>query len=252
MEETEGIVLRSFDFRQTSRIVTFFTRHFGKIKGLAKGARRMNSPFGSSLEPFSYDYICFYKSRCGNIHLLSKCEVKNFFPEIREDTLKSAIALYWVEIIHELAEDRDEGLFEFLLSSLAFLDSERELPSLLVSFFELNLLKLSGYGPVLTHCVNCKKERDTVKFSSKFGGLLCLDCYFKDERLIDISPNTISLMRLLMRIPVEHISRIRVTSKLLGQLKGVIHYYLFYSIGKRPKSLSFLEKVKKEKEGVRL
>ncbi len=162
MEETEGIVLRSFDFRETSKIVVFFTRDFGVLKGLAKGARKKTKQFGSSLELHSHDYISFYKSRNSEIHLIGKCEQKNFYPGIREDILKSSLAIYWMEIIRELIEDKDEKLFEFLLSSLAYLEKETNLPPLILPFFELNLLKLAGYGPVLVNCVNCKKEFETI------------------------------------------------------------------------------------------
>jgi DNA repair protein RecO (recombination protein O) len=245
MEETEGIVLRDFDFRETSKIVVFYTRDFGVLKGLAKGVRAKNKSFGSSLELYCHNYISFYKSRSGNIHLLGRCEVKNFYPGIREDLLKSSLATYWMEIIRELSESPDEQLFEFLLNSLSYLEKETNLSPLILPFFELNLLKLAGYGPILTHCVNCKKEQNIDKFSPLLGGLLCPNCYFKDNLSIDVAPDTISLMRFLIKAPVDNISRIKISSKSLGQLKGVIHYYLFHSIGKRPKSLQFLEKIMK-------
>ena len=108
-------------------------------------------------------------------------------------------------------------------------------------FFELNLLKLAGYGPVLTNCVSCKQEPVSYKFSPLLGGIICPDCYNKDTRSIDILPNTIALMKVLIKTQLETLPRISVAPKLLGQVKGVIHYYLFHSIGKRPKSLQFVE-----------
>ena len=248
MEQTEGIVLRSFDFRETSTIVVFYTRDFGVLKGLAKGARVKKKEFGSSLELYSHDYITFYRSRNGEIHLIGKCEPKNFYAGIREDLKKSYLAIYWMEIIQELIRDRDEKLFEFLLSSLEHLEKELNFSPLILSFFELNLLKLAGYGPMLSGCVSCKRESDSYKFSPNLGGIVCPDCSFKDGRSIDISLDTISLMRTLTKIPMDNLSRIIVSPKLLGQVKGVIHYYLFHSIGKRPKSLQFFEKIITEKE----
>ncbi|MDD5454754.1 MAG: DNA repair protein RecO [Candidatus Ratteibacteria bacterium] len=247
MEQTEGIVLRSFDVRETSKLAVFYTRDFGVLKGLAKGARKKQKYFGSSLELFSYDYISFYKSRNGEVHLIGKCEQKNFYAGIRENILKSTFAAYWMEIVQELIRDKDEKLFDFLLSSLAYLEKEPVLSPLLLPFFELNLLKLAGYGPVLNYCVSCKKESDTYKFSPILGGIICPDCYHKDYRSIDILPNTITLMNLLTKTQMDKLSRISATPKLLGQVKGVIHYYLFHSIGKRPKMLRFIDETIKEK-----
>ncbi len=243
MEQTDGIILRSYDVRETSKLAIFYTRDFGVLKGLAKGARVKQKYFGSSLEPFSHDYLSFYKSRNSEVHLIGKCEQKNFYAGIRENILKSSFAIYWMEIVQELIQDKDEKLFEFLLSSLSYLEKESTLPPLLLPFFELNLLKLAGYGPVLNHCVSCKKQTDTYKFSPILGGLICLDCYQKDNRSIDIMPNTISLMNLLTKTQMENLSRISAVPKLLGQVKGIIHYYLFHSIGKRPKTLKFIEQI---------
>jgi DNA repair protein RecO (recombination protein O) len=247
MEQTEGIVLRCFDVRETSKLAVFYTRDFGVLKGLAKGARKKQKYFGSSLEPFSHDYISFYKSRNSEIHLIGKCEQKNFYIGIRESILKSSLAIYWMEIVQELIQDKDEKLFEFLLSSLSHLEKEPVLSPLLLSFFELNLLKLTGYGPVLNHCVSCKRETDSYKFSPIIGGIICRDCHNKDHRSIDILPNTIALMNILTKTQMETLSRINVTPKLLGQVKGVIHYYLFHSIGKRPKMLKLVDEMIKEK-----
>lgn len=247
MEETEGIVLRTFDVRETSKLAVFYTRDFGVLKGLAKGARKKQKYFGSSLQPFSHDYISFYKSRNSEVHLIGKCEQKNFYIGIRESILKSSFAIYWMEIVQELIEDKDEPLFDFLLASLAYLEKESNLPNLLLPFFELNLLRLAGYGPVLTNCVNCKKGAESYKFSPILGGIICPDCHNKDSRSIDILPDTIALMKLLTKTPMETLTRISATPKLLGQVKGVIHYYLFHSIGKRPKMLKFVDEMIKEK-----
>jgi DNA repair protein RecO (recombination protein O) len=247
MEQTEGIVLRCFNVRETSKLAVFYTRDFGVLKGLAKGARKKQKYFGSSLEPFSHDFISFYKSRNGEVHLIGKCEQKNFYAGIRENILKSSFALYLMEIVQELIRDKDEKLFDFLLSSLAYLEKEQELPRLLLPFFELNLLKLTGYGPILEHCVSCKRETGPYKFNPILGGIVCRDCQNKSHRSIDILPNAIALMNVLAKTQMEKLSRISVTAGLLGQVKGVIHYYLFHSIGKRPKMLKFIDEMMKEK-----
>ena len=77
--KTEGIVLKTFDFRETSRIATFFTRDFGKVKGVLKGIRKDPKKFGSSIEKFSVNDIVYYQYRNNDIHLVSHCDMKDIF-----------------------------------------------------------------------------------------------------------------------------------------------------------------------------
>jgi len=247
MEETEGIVLKSFDFRETSKIVVFFTKDFGIIKGLAKGCRANSKKFGFSLENFCYDYISFYGSKKSNLHLLGRCEVRDYFPGIREDIFKSTLVSYWIEILEGIVKGEDEPLFDFFISCLKYLDSQEEIPPLLESYFELNVLRISGYSPLLEHCVNCKKDSKESKFSAKLGGLLCPGCYYKDERAISIPPGIIPILQFFGKMNLENLPRIKLRPKFRGTLKGIVHYYLFYLLEKRPKSLDFLEQLKRDK-----
>ena len=76
--KTEAIVLKSFDFRETSRIVTFYSREYGKVKGLLKGIRKDPRKFGSSVDRFSVNDIVFYQYRNSDIHLVSQCDMKEY------------------------------------------------------------------------------------------------------------------------------------------------------------------------------
>ena len=246
VEETEGIVLKSFDFRETSKIVVFFSKDFGIIKGLAKGCRANRKKFGFSLEDFCYDYLSFYQSKKGNIHLLGKCEVKNYYPNIRENLLKSVLVSYWSEVLEGMTKGKDKPLFDFFLSCLEYLECQKEIPVLLKPYFELNVLRLSGYSPLLDYCVSCKQNPSESKFSAKQGGILCPGCYSKDGRAISIPRGIIPILQFLSRTHLDRLPRLKIPFEFRGTLKDVLHYYLFYLLEKRPRSLDILEQLQKE------
>ena len=97
--KTEAIVLKSFDFRETSRIVTFFTKEYGKVKGILKGIRKDPKKFGSQVDKFSINDIVYYQHRNSDLHLVSQCDLRAFFFETRKDFKKTMAASYILELV---------------------------------------------------------------------------------------------------------------------------------------------------------
>src|SRR5256885_16814466 len=114
--KTEGIVLKSFDFRETSRIATFLTKDHGKVKGVLKGIRKDPRKFGSSLDRFSVNDIVYYQYRNSDIHLVSQCDMKEFFYGFRQDLRRMTAASYASELIDALvvAEDENAQIYELM------------------------------------------------------------------------------------------------------------------------------------------
>jgi DNA repair protein RecO (recombination protein O) len=88
--KTEGIVLKTVDLRETSCIATFLTRDFGKVKGVLKGIRKDPKKFGSSVEKFSVNDIIYYQYRDSDLHLVSHCDMKDFFSGLRRQLCRGA------------------------------------------------------------------------------------------------------------------------------------------------------------------
>ena len=111
--KTEGIVLKTIDLRETSRMATFLTRDFGKVKGVLKGIRRDPKKFGSNLEKFSLNDIVYYQYRNSDIHLVSHCDMKDFYSGLRQDLERMTAASYATELIDTLmpVEERNLGIY---------------------------------------------------------------------------------------------------------------------------------------------
>src|SRR5580658_9735260 len=125
--KTEGIVLKSFDLRETSRIAVFFTRDYGKVKGVLKGIRRDPKKFGSSVEKFSLNDIVYYQYRHSDIHLVSHCDMKDFFADLRRDLERMTAASYAAELIDTLMPAEEQNLEIYYLLE-AFLKALQTTP----------------------------------------------------------------------------------------------------------------------------
>ena len=109
--KSEAIVLKSFDFRETSKIATFFTKEFGKVKGILKGIRKDHKKFGSSVDKFSVNDLVFYHHRNSDLHLVGQCDLRAFFFPVRQDLEKTLAASYMLELVEAImpAEEENQG-----------------------------------------------------------------------------------------------------------------------------------------------
>ena len=146
-ERAEAIVLRTLPVTESSLLVTWFTHPFGKLKTLAKGARRPKSPFRGKIDLFYLDEILFLRSRRSDLHLLHDCFLENSHRKLRESVQALAAASYACELV-ELAtemEDANEKLYKLLVLTLEAL--ERRADAVLLIWFELQLLAATGWAP---------------------------------------------------------------------------------------------------------
>lgn len=147
-ERAEGIVLRTQPVTESSLLVTWYTREAGKLKTLAKGARRAKSPFQGKLDLFYHDELLYLPSRRGDLHLLHECFLEHPHANLRESVELLTAASYVCELV-ELATEREDvnpAVFELLAGVLGALTPGARLPVLLV-WFEQKLLTAVGWAP---------------------------------------------------------------------------------------------------------
>jgi len=119
-EQTEAIILRTFNYGEQDKIVAFFSRDRGIIKGVAKGARKFGNRFGSSLEPLSLVKIYYYEKERKDLVTISGCDLIESFFDIQNDPDTSFTMSYFAELIEEFSPTRakDDTLYRLLLSIL--------------------------------------------------------------------------------------------------------------------------------------
>src|SRR4029077_5442289 len=156
-EKATALVLKVVEFSEISSIVTLFTREFGKVRGLAKGARRPKGPFESALDLLALCRIVFLRKSSDALDLLTEAKLERRFRAADRD-LSSLYAGYYVaELLNELTDDADPHpeLFDAASDTLLALAGGRSTVLALVVRFELLALRLLGHLPSLDACVEC-------------------------------------------------------------------------------------------------
>src|SRR3989337_2404356 len=146
--KTQAIVTRSLHYGESDKIITFFTRDFGKLKGIAKGARRSKKRFQNVLGLFSHLRLIFFDREGMGLVRVESGDLLHTFPRIREDLRKIFLGNYYLEMMNEMAGEREvhTEAFELLLSFLLTLETT-ESKEEQVRMFEIRMLSLFGYRP---------------------------------------------------------------------------------------------------------
>jgi DNA repair protein RecO (recombination protein O) len=167
MESTEAILLRKRKFSDTSLIVSWCTESFGCIETVAKGGRRPKSPFAGKLDLFFEAEIQIARSRRSDLHTLTEVVLKNPFPGIRSNYMRTQTAAYFVELM-EICTERDHRepeLFGLLRRAFGYLDVNDPTPRA-VAHFETELARMAG-----VHDENKLKADPAFALGNLFGRL---------------------------------------------------------------------------------
>ena len=146
-ERAEAIVLRVQPVTESSLLVTWFTREFGKLKTMAKGARRPKSPFRGKIDLFYLDEIVFLHSKRSDLHLLQDCFLENPHQKLRDSVAALTASSYVCELVEAATEPEDANprIYELLATVLGAI--ERRHHAGLLIWFELQLLAAAGWAP---------------------------------------------------------------------------------------------------------
>lgn len=244
-EKSEGLILRVTDFSETSRIVVLFTREFGKISALAKGGRRLKSPFESALDLLSTCQIVFLRKHTSGLDLLTEAKlVTRFHPQERD--LNSLYAGYYLaELLLGLTEDYDpHPALYFAAQDALEMFRTTETTMLGVVRFELVLLREIGHLPDFDLCAACGAELTegrTFGFWVSEGGLICPDCQREEYTQISIHAGTASILKLLAGESEHAWKRLSLSPQQLKESKRVTTAAISHILGRRPKMLKYLE-----------
>src|ERR1700738_3058383 len=203
LKESEAIVLRTYPLREADLLVTLFTRAEGKIRGVARLAKKSKRRFGGALEPLTWVRAYYEDRERQELTRLDSCEVLES-PLATEVSYPRAVALAHVaELLDELLPEREanDDVFRLALSVLAGLrGTDIWMP---VTYFELWMTRLMGYLPELSECVVCGRTLNGSRafFHALSDGLMCVG----DKRLAssEISSDSRTLAAQMFRAPVE-------------------------------------------------
>lgn len=173
----QAIVLRHRDYGETDRMLVLFTLERGKLTAIAKGVRKLHSRKAGHLEPFTQVNLQLARGR--DLMIITQAETIEAFLPLREDLRLPTYASYVVELLDRFTyeEGENRAIYRTLMHTLTRLCSFDD-PDLVVRYYELRLLDLSGFRPQLFDCAGCDAEIQAQDqyFSAERGGILCPGC----------------------------------------------------------------------------
>ncbi|MBF0122076.1 MAG: DNA repair protein RecO [Candidatus Omnitrophica bacterium] len=241
---TEALVLRVMDHRETSRLAFFFTKKCGKVIGVLKGIRKDPKKFGSSVDKFSVNDIVFYQYRNSEIHLVSQCDMKEFFYDIRRDDRKITAAEYAAELVNKIMplEERNPAVYDLLIDYLRAVGESEDLGRM-VRMFQVKILSLSGFRPHIDSCVRCGKDvKERSRFSMIRGGLLCSQCEGRDHQTVAVSAGSVATLLYIEKNTWSSCLKLRMPAGIKQELGSILNNFLVFHLGKNIRSSSYLSK----------
>ena len=179
--KANAIVLRRIPLGETDKILTLFTREYGKLSAIAKGARRTTSRLSGATEPLMF--VRALMAGGMNLDVLTQGEIRESFPAVRANFGLFLRATYACELLDKLTADRDPApeTFDQLLSTLYILQRARD-PDAAIHAYELRVMAHAGYDPLLSACARCERAIEPATelrvggYSPTRGGAICEEC----------------------------------------------------------------------------
>jgi DNA repair protein RecO (recombination protein O) len=239
IEKAEAIVLKSRKYGDTSKIVTLYTKEFGKISVIAKGSRSKNNRFGGSLEPMSHISIVFYKYSNRELQYISQSSIINFFPSIHNDFSRMMIAMAILEIVNNVvhSEEQNREFFNLIQNTLKFLEESRTNFDNFLIYFQVHLASIFGFQPNFNTCEICKKELDESHlqenngFIIDKGSVICQKCLGKSILPhLKISFSVIRIIQKFVNSDPRLVENIHLQHDILVNIYNLMHKYLMHHI----------------------
>jgi DNA repair protein RecO (recombination protein O) len=196
----DAVILRSQHYRESSRIVTFYSREEGLVKGIARGARGKKGRFSSTLEPLQRVRVSLSVKTGRELQTVTQADLLHPFARIREDLFRSTYAQAMLELTGKLMwrEHSSEEAYDLLLKVLLACEEQVGDPQLLFFAFQIHMATVLGYAIYLDKCVHCAGSlEDAVNFSLQGGTAFCGGCYPEEGLAVSISAEAVELINRL-------------------------------------------------------
>lgn len=231
VRESEALILRGFPLGEADRLVSFLSRTEGRMRGVASGARRPKSRFGSTLELFSYIRIWFYERETRELVRINQCELIESFLEAQRDYSVTVALGLMSEVTEAVLGEREvaEPNFRLLLLIARALKAGAKLP-LALAYFGFWIVRLGGWMPPLDRCSRCGAAL-TVRAAMARGGLFCPNCSLPGQW--GISPDALQLARNMSTERLAQLMKADLPVAALEELKDLMLNLIEQQIEKR-------------------
>ncbi len=243
--QTEAIVLRRSDFGEADRLLTVFTPERGKLRLIAKGARKPTSRKSGHVELFSHGRFLVAMGR--DLDIITQAETLEAFLPLRQDLLRTTYACYVAELADAFTAERDENrpLFNLIRDALGWLCTTDDL-ALAARYYEIHLLALVGFQPQLFLCGGCREPLQPVVnyLSAAEGSVFCPKCGHDRVGTAELSLNALKVLRFLQTRDWATCRLLRLSPAGHAEVERTMNHYITYHLERRLKSVDFIHRLR--------
>lgn len=243
--KTHAITLRLTDYRETSQILSVYSRDFGRLSLIAKGAKRKRRGTCQTLDLLQLLEVVFIERSGPALQLLTESGLLDDFAGLRRDIKRGYAAFFVTELLGTLTEEHDPNpaLFDLTLSTLGMLcDSEH--PNVVLHAFEIRMLALIGLLPRLDGCAWCGGRLGTdeeVAFAAAAGGTICRGCTDSVPERIYVSRGAIAVLNKLAGTTPIKVERLRISGTIAKDVRKMLARLWMCVLGREPRMLRYLQ-----------
>ena len=240
----EAVVLKSAPMGEGGLLVTLYSASSGKLRAVVRGARKPSSRMVGHLEPLNRAELSLARSRPGGIDTITQAQVLEGFAPLKASLEGVSRGIYLAELIdgYGVEGSSNPELNSVLLDTLRALNDSPH-ADLALRYFELHLLKCSGFMPELYRCVECGDPLEPEKhlYSPEAGGTLCTRCTPTGVRIMRLTVQALKVLRYLDRTTLHEISKLHTGAGLDGDLKELLSATVTYWLDNEIRSKRFME-----------
>jgi len=242
----KGVVLRRYEYSETSQVLVFFTRAHGKVRMIAKGIKRgTKKRFAAAIDLLDVGHVAF-SVRAGSeqsLAILTEWQQTRAYPGLREKLERIQAGRYTAEVTAMLTEDGDPhpSLYDALSAGLKELEKAEEVMVGVVDF-QRRLLSEVGSMPRFDACVQCQRAEDLAYFSSLEGGMICKHCEAAQVEKRYVTAEALDCLRGVGNMEDSNVAPVpRAYNRLIGAF-DVLNYHIAHLAGRQPLSATGLLK----------
>jgi DNA repair protein RecO (recombination protein O) len=247
LHKTRAVVIGRRAFGESDRLVDFYTRDYGKVRGIARAARRTRSRFGSALELFTLGEMVFFDTGRSELVQVDHFDIVRPFVRVREHLERLGQGAWAVEVVARLSADRDPhpALFALLVRALTALETARR-PARVAVCFGLRAVDLLGHRPRLDRCVSCGRLHPfpDAALDMTAGGLVCTSCRPGADAM-SLSGGLVGTLKRLRTLSWDEALRLHLAAVLDAELAAVLEGVIARLMGRYPLSSRFLTQTRR-------
>lgn len=233
LKRCEGIVLRSLNLGESSKILTLYTREEGVVKVVAKGARKATSRIGGNVEPLYTIEAVYYAKEHRELHILSQASIVEAPRYILQDADRVMLGMACCEMIARLetAGASNPGVYGLLRATIKALNEPELEPRYLFFAFQLRLLELLGISPGIDRCYRCGSEAaEGAGYVFSEARLYCAQCLQNALTYKAMDAGVLNALRQFGHLPLSRVGALRFPGKVMADLYDFLTSFYRYHL----------------------